>query len=72
MSRYGSDKLIAKTRGQIEQEVEREIERENRTSIVVNVKNFGLYRVFHKARYTFVKGRISVICGAILLNLGLF
>jgi hypothetical protein len=26
----------------------------------------------HKSRYTFVKGRISVICGLILLSLGLF
>jgi hypothetical protein len=30
------------------------------------------YRVSHKSRYTFVKGRISVICGPILLSLGLF
>jgi hypothetical protein len=31
-----------------------------------------LYRVFHKTVYTFVKGRKSVICGPILLNLGSF
>jgi hypothetical protein len=30
------------------------------------------YRVYHKSRYTFVKGRISVICRPILLSLGSF
>jgi hypothetical protein len=36
------------------------------------VDMLAIYRVYHKSRYTFVKGRISVIRGPILLSLGLF
>jgi hypothetical protein len=34
--------------------------------------NHYIYRVSHKSRYTFVKGRISVICRLILLSHGSF
>jgi hypothetical protein len=36
------------------------------------VNEHPVYRVSHKSGYTFVKGRISVICGPILLNFGSF